>query len=328
MISPISRLEARGHTAAQCFADVFRRVMHGLEQGTQRYRIPRLYHLYEPHADMPYHFKPELFIQVSGSTEFSFPDEAFTLEPGEVCVVPKGMPHGERARSEGAPFENIVVSFYNDLIDVHVAREDSPGVPRAVEVNFYTTEFFRDMVSYLDSVCEFHHRNARVNTPAIKGLLLAEFALLLTLVEASSSHLASTTDTVALCQWLIQHNLQDESLGVESLAGELGCSPNYLSKYFHRKTGERITERINRLRIQNAVDALRWTRLSVKAIAAGCGYSGSNYFCRLFRQATGRSPQQYRHDVRRIASALEKPAATPASRLAAADPAAADGAAA
>jgi len=33
-------------------------------------------------------------------------------------------------------------------------------------------------------------------------------------------------------------------------------------------------------------DALRWTRLSVKAVAAGCGYSGANYFCRIFREAT------------------------------------------
>jgi YesN/AraC family two-component response regulator len=192
------------------------------------------------------------------------------------------------------------------MIDIHVARETAPGIPEAVEVQFYTTEFFQDMVSYLDSVCEFHHRNARVNAAAIKGLLLAEFSLLLTLVETSSSHLASSSDIVGLCQWLIQHNVQDEALGVESLASELGCSPNYLSKLFHKKTGERITERINRLRIQNAVDALRWTRLSVKSIAAGCGYSGSNYFCRIFRQATGRAPQQYRDDLRRIAQALEK----------------------
>ena len=125
---------------------------------------------------------------------------------------------------------------------------------------------------------------------------MAEFSLLLALVEATSSHLASATDIVSLCQWLIQHNLQDESLSVESLAEELDCTPNHLSKIFHKKTGDRITERINRLRIQNASDALRWTRLSIKAIAAGCGYSGANYFCRIFRQATGRTPQSYRHE--------------------------------
>jgi len=244
---------------------------------------------------MNYHFEPELFLQLGGVTEFTFPGQQITLRAGEVCIVPKGLPHGEVVRSDSEPFENVVVSFYNGAVDLHVAHEQNGGAPRADDVQFYTTDLLRDLVSYLDRIAEFHHSNARENGRVIKGLLLAEFSLLQNLVQARESRPAATHDIVAHCKWLIQHNLQEDDLCVESLANELGCTPNHLSKLFHQKVGERIVERINRMRIESAMDALRSTRLPIKAVAVGCGYSDANYFSRVFRQSTGMSPQQFRN---------------------------------
>lgn len=306
MISFTSSLKGGGHTPNAFFADVFCRQIRAIEHNNLRCHIPRPHHLYEQHARMPYHFKPELFIQLGGVTEFSFPDQHITLEPGEVCIVPKGMPHGEVVRADREPFENVVVSYYNNTIDIHVAHEVSSGYPRADDVHFFTTSLFHDLISYLDRICEFHDSNPVVNALAIKGLFLAEISLLRTLVESPDSHRPTTTDPVALCQWLIQHNLQVDALSLESLATEIGCSPNHLSKIFHRATGERIVEHINRLRIQSAIDALSRTRLTIKTISASCGFSDANYFARVFRQAIGRSPQQYRADVQRLDSTFER----------------------
>jgi AraC-like DNA-binding protein len=276
-----------------------------LQAGTLRYHVPKLHHLYESHKAMPYHFKPEIFIQLGGVTEFLVHDDKIVLEPGAICIVPRGVPHGEVAQSGHDKFENVVISFYNNTIYIHVAHERSPGRPAVANVYFYTTELFPDLISYLDRISELHHGDPERNAVAIRALLLAEFSLLLGLVEAPEQRLPFTTDPVALCKWLIHQKLQDEDLNLESLAAELDCSSSYLSRLFHRKVGERIIEHINRLRIQNAVEALRHTRLSVKVIAVGCGYRDAGYFGRVFRRATGRSPQQYRHDVQRAASALE-----------------------
>ncbi|SDR99707.1 helix-turn-helix domain-containing protein [Opitutus sp. GAS368] len=307
MISFTSSLKGGGHTPNAFFVDVLCRQIRAIENNNLRYHIPRPRHLYEQHARMPYHFKPEMFIQLGGVTEFSFPDQHITLQPGEVCIVPKGMPHGEVVRADREPFENVVVSYYNNTVDIHVAHEVSPGYPRADDVHFFTTSLFHDLISYLDRICEFHDSDPAVNALAIKGLFLAEISLLRTLVESPDSHRPATTDPVALCQWLILHNLQVEALSLESLAAEIGCSPNHLSKIFHRTTGERLVEHINRLRIRSAIDALGRTRLSIKAISASCGFSDANYFARVFRQATGRPPQQYRADVQRLDSAVEQP---------------------
>ncbi len=307
MISHISSLLGAGHTPQKKFAEAFSRQIKAIESGAWRCRIPRMHGLYERHARMHYHFQPELFVQLGGETEFSFPDDHFILRAGEICVVPKGMPHGEVARGGPEAFENVVVSFYNDTIDVHVAHEVEPGCPAADEVHFYVTDLYPDLIAYLDRVCELQHRDATENAGAIRGLLLAEFSLLRTMVHTPTAHPPAAADTISLCRWLVQHNLQDETLGLETLAAELNCSPNYLSKLFHEKAGERLVEYINRMRIQNAVKALSHTRLSVKSVAAACGFSEANYFARVFRQATGRSPQQFRNDVRRISQIGARP---------------------
>lgn len=308
MITFASSLKTRGSTPLETFSEAFQRQIDALESKRFRYHIPQSRHLYEQHAAMPYHFKPELFVQLGGFTEFTLPDQRFTLRPGEVCVIPKGMPHAERVGDLDTSFENIVVSYYNDTIDVHLAHQMEGGRPGADNVQFFTTDLFQDLVAYLDRICDFHYSNPDINALAIKGLFLAEFSLLRTLVVTPEAHRPTTTDPVSLCAWLIQHNIQVDTLCVESLADEIGCTPNHLSKIFHRATGERIVERINRLRIQNAIDALNRTRLSVKAVAAGCGFGDPNYFARVFRQATGRSPQQYRRDSQRLACTLDGPA--------------------
>lgn len=289
--------------------DVLARALRGLIEGLQSERwpclIPRLEHLYEPRAGMPYHFKPELFIQVSGTTEFSFPDERITLQPGVACIVPRGLPHGEVARTAGGPFENIVVSFYNDTIYVHLAHERTPGRPGVQHVDFYTTNLFADLILYLDRIAELHHRDPRRYHVAIRALLVAELSLLLGVVDTPNTMRPPSNDTIAVCKWMIHQRLHDDQLNLDVLANELGCSPSYLSRLFHQKVGERIVEHINRLRIQNAIEALQQTRFSSKVIAMGCGYRDAGYFGRVFRQMTGRSPQQYRRDHQRSTSSLE-----------------------
>jgi AraC-like DNA-binding protein/quercetin dioxygenase-like cupin family protein len=289
----------------EVLARALRQLLAALKAETLTFHVPRLTHLYESRKTMPYHFKPEIFIQLSGTTEFTFPEQRVALQPGSVCLVPRGMPHGELARADGAEFENLVISFYNGTIYVHLAHERAPGRPAVDNVHFFATDHFDDLILFLDRIAELHSTDAARHGTAIRALLVAEFSLLAGVVEVPAHHLPPANDTIALCKWLIHQRLHDDTLNLESLSTELGCSSSYLSRLFHRKVGERIVEHINRLRIRNAMDALQQTRHSVKVIAAGCGYRDAGYFGRLFRQSTSRSPQQYRREAQRAAATLE-----------------------
>ncbi len=291
----------------QLFADTFRRQIALLESGKARIRIPETRHLFERHAGMAYHFKPELFIQIAGETEFLFPDRRFVLGPGEICVMPKGVPHGEIARPGGVkPFENVVVCFYNETVAIHVAHEAPGGKPIVDDIHFFTTDLYHELVEYLHRASELRFRDRAACATAIKGLLLAELSLLMGIVEEQDAARYSESEKIFRCQWLIRNNLHDIELGVESLAEELRCSPGHLSKLFLRETGERIVEYITRIRLANAIDAVRATPLSVKEIANACGFNDPNYFTRVFRKATGRSPVQYRAELHHVASHIER----------------------
>ena len=51
---------------------------------------------------MHYHYRPEIFLQLQGRTDFQFPKESFSLNPDEFCVIPAGVPHGEIVHAEAA----------------------------------------------------------------------------------------------------------------------------------------------------------------------------------------------------------------------------------
>jgi len=80
----------------------------------------------------------------------------------------------------------------------------------------------------------------------------------------------------------------------ESVALAFYISPNYLSHLFQHTGGVGFNEYLTRTRLEHARQLLKGYDLNVKAIAHACGFTDSNYFCRLFRKHTERSPSEYR----------------------------------
>ena len=63
--------------------------------GTGTVKVPKLNGLMKTISGMHFHFMPELFVQLAGINAFECPRERFNLCPGQLCVIPRGMPHGE-----------------------------------------------------------------------------------------------------------------------------------------------------------------------------------------------------------------------------------------
>jgi len=80
----------------------------------------------------------------------------------------------------------------------------------------------------------------------------------------------------------------------ESVADAFEITPNYLSHLFQKEIRTSFNDYVNSIRLEQAKQLLRHYDISIKEVAARCGFADSNYFCRLFRRRTDRSPTEYR----------------------------------
>ncbi len=101
------------------------------------------------------------------------------------------------------------------------------------------------------------------------------------------------------CTDLVKGTLERLELGyarevsLEEISGELGVTPQYLSKIFRQETGHTFKEHLIDLRISEAKRLIRETQLSAREISYAIGYDDPNYFVRLFKKITGLTPKEY-----------------------------------
>ena len=72
-----------------------------------------------------------------------------------------------------------------------------------------------------------------------------------------------------------------------------GFSPPYVEKVFKAKLGCTVQAYITNMRMKMASTLLRDSKMSVKEVAAACGFASPQYFCRVFKSHFGTSSQKY-----------------------------------
>lgn len=92
-----------------------------------------------------------------------------------------------------------------------------------------------------------------------------------------------------------------EELTLTCLAEKFHYSYPYLSAAFGRYTGQNFTEYLNQVRLKQACEMLKTSKVSVSVIADMTGYSSHGYFSKIFKKYIGCTPKQYRdgnnHDM-------------------------------
>ena len=104
-------------------------------------------------------------------------------------------------------------------------------------------------------------------------------------------------DLFLAVQDFLEDNLS-QPLTRESVAKRFHITPNYLSHIFQKSGSVGFNEYLTSVRLEKAKKLLRGYDLKVKEIAHNCGFVDSNYFCRVFKRYTDRSPSEYRRHCR------------------------------
>lgn len=86
-------------------------------------------------------------------------------------------------------------------------------------------------------------------------------------------------------------------LGLKRLSEIMNVNASYLSALFKKETGKTLTEYVTRKRVDHAAFLLRSTNLQIQTVAQHCGIFDVNYFAKIFKKYTGKSPKEYREEI-------------------------------
>lgn len=260
-------------------------------------RVPGLDGLMKTIPRMHFHFMPELFVQLAGINVFECPRERFNLCPGNICIIPRGMPHGETVKLVRGRFF-MLVFMYNALELSVLLAAGLPGEhPRAMKSMSINHPRVLRMAEYLEDIAQILHAGRKHAKTIARGLLAAHLVGILNIMETDSGTRRDEPYKITQVKQLMVARLSDSDLGVRKLAEWIQCSPDYLSDLFHKWTGHTLASTINRYRLSQAQYLLRNSSKNIKEIAGATGFADPDYFGRLFRRATGQTPATYRRKM-------------------------------
>lgn len=90
------------------------------------------------------------------------------------------------------------------------------------------------------------------------------------------------------------HTHYKEDLSLNALANIVFLSPKYLSSMFIQVTGISLNKYIKNVRMDKAKELLLTTNMRIADICQEVGYTYVSYFCRIFQEDYGMSPDKYR----------------------------------
>ena len=243
-------------------------------------------HLQEP-IRRPHGFPVwQLFYGVSGSGEFFMDGIRAVLRPGQIALLTPHTRHGYH--SLGGDWVLHYLGFDGSLCQRLLAilglGESGIYVP-------VSPESFLSRLRILEQLAVSPEASPSRNSVELYALLLDLSEGLKRLPDSRVGESDSLEKEIIL--YLEDHFYEDISLDI--LAAQFHRTPEYLCSCFKAATGETIMRYLRRIRIHHAkIRLMESPDTSLREIAGACGFHSVSYFGKVFREATGFTPQAYR----------------------------------
>jgi AraC-like DNA-binding protein len=237
---------------------------------------------------------------VGGGAEYRIGAETYALRPGELLLCPPRVPR-EGQHDPVRPLHLYSVHFQARLY----GSLDMPAVYRLPVWLRPSPAGHRRMVRAAQRIISELREPAPGHTLAASGAC-AELVALLWREVAAQGHApspataalagdAGATGFARLAPVFRRIESQyDGALTLAQLAGTVHLQPAYFSTLFRRVVGIPPMRYLARYRLDRARDLLLSTDLPLGEVARRAGFSEAPYLIRVFREAEGMTPGEYR----------------------------------
>ncbi len=148
------------------------------------------------------------------------------------------------------------------------------------------------IVGALENMVQCKRDQGEYSETEAKGcmlILMSELFRSIELQEKESCDNDLVKDIITYC-----YENYDGDISLQAIADELHISRCYISRIFSRRLHISFNDYINSLRIRSACEMLKNTNTSVTEVAHAVGYNSVRTFDRVFLNARGMTPKEYR----------------------------------
>lgn len=228
----------------------------------------------QPATKRPFGYEAHQILWVEkGSGDFTAGDESFTLNAGEGFFSRKNAAHSYRAN--GDEFHTAWLAFMcsDNLLEYYSLPD---------HFRFTTTPLFCSQVNELFTLCM---SDSTVLSRSAAGYsLIAEWL-------TENFEPAPTKETVI--RKYLEKNYS-RPITLEEIAEYVGMSKYALCHYYKKNCGCSVMDQLKKIRIAKAKQLLNQVPLRAQEVGRMCGFDSTSYFCKLFREETGKTPLEYR----------------------------------
>lgn len=241
-------------------------------------------------ADVHYHSYYEIYRLTSGGCDNFVDDKLYSMEPGDMVIIPPGVIHGTHYTTEkhGRTLINFTAHYIpTGLVDI--LSKDS---------YFYKRDDATDEIEYLLSKIEQEYRASENFSEESICALMTQLIILIVRRAQRNDEIVLQSSFVEQAVRYIHENYRN-SISLSDIADHCNVSKVHLSRKFKEKTGVGINEYIVLYRLKKAKDLLLTKdKMSICEVAFDCGFNDSNYFSWLFKKKQGVTPSQYRKNTK------------------------------
>lgn len=258
----------------------------------------RIFHLKDADAtrvDYHYHEFHKLVLLLSGTVTYFIEDISYTLKPGDLLVVPRGVIH-KPLISTGEAYERYVIWTTADFLQ----RSSRPGQDLSMVFDRPTGGHLLSLppAARLDLMRQLTYIEQSARTADFAAPLMTENLFSVFMISVcrlflqSSDPITPSLDdkTRAICKYIDTH--LGEDLSVEHLSSIFFTSRYHLMRTFKAQTGSTLHQYITRRRILRAAELIG-SGMPVAKAAALCGYEDYSAFLRAFKSIFKVTPKHF-----------------------------------